>query len=81
MFDRVKFYFVIAALCGVFATLCGKEIFVSVNGNDRNPGSAVEPLATINAAAKRAAAGDTVKIAPGIYREQITFRKSGKKES
>lgn len=78
MFDRVKFYFVIAALCGVFATLCGKEIFVSVNGNDRNPGSAVEPLATINAAAKRAAAGDTVKIAPGIYREQIVFRKSGK---
>ena len=78
MFYRKKFYFVIAALCGVFVTLCGKEIFVSINGNDRDPGSKSRPLATIAAAAKRAVPGDTVKIAPGIYREQIVFRKSGK---
>ena len=78
MFYRKKFYFVIAALCGVFVTLCGKEIFVSVKGSDKNPGTKTRPLATIAAAAKRAMPGDTVKIAPGIYREQIVFRKSGK---
>ena len=57
----------------------GAELFVAKSGNDANPGSAAVPFATIGKAARAANPGDTVKIGPGVYREQITFRKSGKK--
>ena len=62
-----------------FSLLCGKEFFVSPAGNDNNPGTKKAPFATIGKAAKIARAGDTVKIGPGLYREQIVFRNSGKK--
>ena len=54
---------------------------VSPGGNDGNPGTREAPFATIAHAAERAKPGDTVKIGPGLYREQITFRKSGKKDA
>ena len=57
----------------------GAELFVAKSGNDQNPGSAAAPFATIGKAALAAKPGDTVKIGPGVYREQITFKKSGKK--
>ena len=74
------------SLCSVFCCfsallLAGAEIYVSPSGSNKNPGTAKAPLATITQAAAKAKPGDTVKIAPGIYREQITFRKSGKKGS
>ena len=78
MFNVRKFCFSVVLLSALAAALSGKEIFVSPHGSDRAPGSKDKPLATIAAAAKRAVPGDTVKIAPGIYREQIVFRKSGK---
>ena len=53
-------------------------LHVSPAGNDENPGKADSPLATIARAAALARPGDTVKIAPGLYREQITFRRSGR---
>ena len=59
--------------------LGGAEFYVSPAGNNKNPGSAKAPFKTISFAASRAKPGDTVKIGPGVYREQITFRKSGKK--
>ena len=59
--------------------LCGKDLFVSPRGNDKNPGTAQAPFATIAHAAAKAQPGDTVKLAPGIYREEITLKKSGKK--
>ena len=55
------------------------ELYVSPQGSDKNPGSAKAPFATIARAASAARPGDTVRIGPGVYREQITFRKSGKK--
>ena len=61
--------------------LAGAEIYVSPAGSNKNPGSSQAPLATITQAVLKAKPGDTVKIAPGIYREQITFRKSGKKSA
>ena len=57
------------------------ELYVSPAGSDKNPGSAKAPFATIAKAASAAKPGDTVRIRPGVYREQITFRKSGKKGS
>ena len=74
---RVQFPFCCAVLAA-FA-LGGADLYVAKSGSDRNPGSAKAPFATIARAAAAAAPGDTVKIGPGIYREQITFRKSGKK--
>ena len=53
-------------------------LHVSPAGNDKNSGKAESPLATIARAAAVARPGDTVKIAPGLYREQITFRRSGR---
>ena len=46
-------------------------------GNDSNPGSLASPYATIQRAANVAAAGDTVFIRAGTYRETITPANSG----
>ena len=72
-----------AFLCAVVLSgaLCGAEFYVSPSGNDKNPGSAKAPFATIGRAASLANPGDTVKIGPGLYREQLTFTRSGKKDS
>ena len=56
-----------------------KTIYVSNAGSDKNPGSAKAPFKTIAFASRKALPGDTVKILPGTYREQITFTRSGKK--
>src|SRR5262249_11761065 len=40
--------------------------------NNAGPGNAENPFCTIQAAAKRATAGDTVRVRPGDYREQVT---------
>ena len=66
-----------AVLC--CALLCGKELFVSVKGSDKNSGSAKSPYKTVAFAISKAAPGDTVKILPGLYREEITVTNSGKK--
>ena len=59
--------------------LCGRDLYVSTGGNDKNPGTKNAPLATVGCAVAKAKPGDTVKIGPGIYREEVTIRKSGKK--
>ncbi len=71
-------YLMLGALLPL-SLLCGRDIFVSPKGSDKNSGSAKAPFATIAYAASKAKPGDTVKIAPGIYREEITLKKSGKK--
>ena len=67
--------------CFAFTLLSGKDIFVSPGGSDKNPGTEKAPFATIAFAVSKALPGDTVKIGPGLYREQITFTRSGKKGS
>ena len=42
--------------------LAGAEIYVSPAGNNKNPGTAKAPLATITQAALKAKPGDIVKI-------------------
>ena len=68
-------YFTLLLLAGAAGAA---ELFVAPSGNDRNPGTAQAPFATIAKAAAAAKPGDTVKIGPGLYREQITFTRSGK---
>lgn len=59
----------------------GRILHVSPDGNNANGGTEKAPFATIAFAASKAEAGDTVKIGPGLYREQITFTRSGKKDA
>ena len=66
-------------LLALSATASAAELYVSPRGSNKNKGTAQSPFATISHAASAAKPGDTVKIAPGIYREQIQFRKSGTK--
>jgi hypothetical protein len=51
--------------------------FVSVDGNDANPGSLAQPWHTLQKAANTLVAGDTVKILPGTYYEKFSPVNSG----
>ena len=68
-------------VCLPLSLLCGRELFVSPSGSNKNPGTAKAPFKTIAFAASKAMPGDTVKIGPGIYREEITVKNSGKKNA
>ena len=54
-----------------------------VNGNAFRDGNGSEamPFRHINDAAQVAAAGDEIIVLPGIYREKVTPRNSGAKDS
>lgn len=51
--------------------------YVATTGNDSNPGTLASPFRTIQKAASVAAAGDTVYIRAGTYRETVTPANSG----
>ena len=59
----------------------GKVYYVSNSGSNKNPGTEKAPWATIAFAAQKAAPGDTVKVAPGLYRGQVNFKRSGTKNA
>ncbi len=45
----------------------GRDLYVSVRGDDRSPGSRVRPWATLQYAADHVRPGDTVHVLPGVY--------------
>jgi hypothetical protein len=49
-----------------------REIHVATCGSDAAPGTAANPLRTINYAAQKAMPGDTVTVHGGTYREWVT---------
>ena len=56
--------------------------YVCINsGNDENDGSEENPFKTIQCATDKCNAGDTVLVKPGIYRERIIPKVSGKKDA
>ena len=61
--------------------ITGNTYFVSTDGNDLNPGTELQPWATIQRAADTMIAGDTVIVMPGTYFEQITPANSGLKKA
>ena len=63
------------------AAVHGKEIHVSVNGNDANDGSSSKPYKTISAAAQVAQPGDIITVHEGTYRERITPPRGGESDS
>jgi len=55
----------------------GRVFYIAVSGNDANPGSLTSPWRTIRKAANTLAAGDTVYIRKGTYRERVIPKNSG----
>lgn len=58
-----------------------KEYHVSVNGNDKNAGSAHQPFKTINRAVEFAFPGDTITVHAGVYRELVNPIRGGESNS
>ena len=70
----------LSVLSGVcISGLAGAEIFVSPNGKDSSSGTKNAPLKTIGKAVAKAKPGDTVRLLPGIFSEQVVLKKSGRK--
>lgn len=71
----------IFSLFAVSAAASASEIFVSASGNDNNSGTKDSPFLTLQKAVDKADAGDTVRILPGIYRNNtvITTRATAAK--
>ncbi|QJE02941.1 DUF1565 domain-containing protein [Massilia forsythiae] len=46
-------------------------LYVAPDGDDANPGTRAAPLRSVGAAAARARAGATVRVAPGTYAENV----------
>jgi len=62
-------------------TLSAKEYHVSVNGSDKNDGSASKPFRTISTAAHAAEPGDVITVHEGTYRERVTPPRGGVSDS
>lgn len=75
----MKFRKIELLICGFLLSIgiSAKEYHVSVQGNDRNDGSVLEPFRTISQAAQAAMPGDVITVHAGIYREQITPPRGG----
>ncbi|MCC6261567.1 MAG: cadherin domain-containing protein [Anaerolineales bacterium] len=54
-----------------------KTYYVSLNGNDSNPGTAAAPFKTFTKAAAALAPGDELQIFGGTYTQPLTVSKSG----
>ena len=66
-----------AAAAALAANLHGAEIHVSISGKDSHPGTAAEPLRTIQRAADLAQPGDVVTVHAGTYRERVDPPRGG----
>jgi hypothetical protein len=67
----------VAINIAVTATAHAADYYVAANGKDSNPGTASSPWKSIQYAANRVQAGDTVNIRGGTYVESITLKSSG----
>ena len=65
-------------LLSPLAALSAADIYVAPGGNDEAAGTAAAPLQKIQTALERAAAGDTIMLREGTYREAVALKgKSG----
>ena len=55
----------------------GQTFYVAPGGDDTNPGTVARPWRTLHKAAQTLAAGDTVYIRAGTYRERVVPARSG----
>ncbi len=72
----IKHFILCLALCLV-SLASAKNIYVSKQGNDNNPGTQNSPYKTIAKASSVAVAGDIIIIGQGTYEETIRPQRSG----
>ena len=65
----------------IISGVSAKEYHVSINGSNKNIGSAAKPFRTINFAAQLAQPGDIITVHTGIYREWINPARGGKSDA
>lgn len=74
---------VLAAVCLCAPVVLGRAAppqavyYVSVEGNDANPGTADKPFRTVQKGADACGPGETVRIRGGVYEERVLLRRSG----
>ena len=73
---KVVFTMLIAMAFSVL-TVMSTEYHVSVNGQDKNPGTKTKPFKTISEAAEIAQPGDIITIHEGVYRERVNPPRGG----
>jgi hypothetical protein len=66
-----------ALLLATLAAVHAAEFHVAANSNDSNPGTITQPFATIQAGVNKLQPGDKLLVHGGVYRETITFPRSG----
>jgi PKD repeat protein len=71
----MKHWLVSVLLCVLLLAFCGTalatDIFIATNGNDGNPGTITQPLATLHQAVLNASAGDTIYFRAGSYNQNL----------
>jgi hypothetical protein len=75
------FLVIVAVVALVTPLLQAAQFFVdqkNASASNDNPGTAERPFLSINKAAELARAGDVVLVKPGVYREYVALRHSGK---
>jgi hypothetical protein len=55
--------------------------YVAITGSDSNPGTQAQPWQTISHAASQVKPGDTVLVAPGMYRDNVYISQSGTRDA
>ncbi len=73
--------FALTTLVVAVASASATEYHVAKDGNDRNPGTPLAPLRTIQRAADLAQPGDTVTVHRGLYRERVNPPRGGPSDS
>ena len=79
MATALAIFFILTAgvLWGAAPAHAGKTFYVTVSGQDANPGSAAQPWRSLSHAAQAAKPGDVVKVRPGVYNEDVRLTTSG----
>jgi hypothetical protein len=65
----------LVCICGAFGQ--PNSFYVSMTGDDSNPGTQTAPWRTVQHAADTARAGSTVNVRGGIYKELVSINASG----
>jgi len=66
------------ALLALTPVCFAKNFYVSIDGNDANPGTLALPWRSIQKAADSLAPGDTAHVRGGTYRETVSLKVSGR---
>ncbi len=68
---------IIILLLLVLPKIRANTYFVSIHGDDSNPGTEMLPWKTIQKAANILSAGDTLYVKAGVYNERVVLKNSG----